>query len=53
MSNKFEKIIASGFLLGVAVCVGIISLGSLSAKEGAILSLLLTIMSVMASWIVS
>lgn len=51
MPERFEKIIAGGFLLGVVVCVFIISLGSLTNKEGAILSLLLTILSVIASWI--
>lgn len=51
MTDKFEKIIAIGFLVGVVVCISIISLGSLTNKEGAILSLLLTILSVIASWI--
>ena len=51
MSDRFEKIVAGGFLLGVVVCISIISLGSLSNKEGAILSLLLTVLSIIASWI--
>lgn len=51
MSDRFEKIIASVFLAGVIVCIVIISFGTLSNKEGATLSLLLTILSVIASWI--
>ncbi len=52
-NGKLEKNVAILLSIGVTICVLIIALGSLSAKESAILSLLLTILSVMASWIFS
>ena len=53
VNTSLEKYVAVVLSIGVAICVFIIAFGSLSAKEGAILSLLLTILSVMASWIFS
>ncbi|MCL1038217.1 hypothetical protein L2750_13785 [Shewanella submarina] len=52
-NGSLEKTVAIALSFGVAICVAIIAFGSLSAKESAILSLLLTILSIMASWIFS
>jgi transcription elongation factor Elf1 len=52
-NGKLEQNVAIALSIGVSICVAIIAFGSLSAKESAILSLLLTILSVMASWIFS
>lgn len=52
-NGKLERNVAIALSIGVSVCVAIIAFGTLSAKESAILSLLLTILSVMASWIFS
>ncbi len=51
--SNLEKNVAIVLSIGVTACVAIIAFGTLSAKESAILSLLLTILSVMASWIFS
>jgi hypothetical protein len=57
MSNQrngnLERNVGILLSIGVTVCVLIIAFGSLSAKESAILSLLLTVLSVMASWVFS
>ncbi|KDC51032.1 hypothetical protein [Pseudoalteromonas fuliginea] len=52
-NGKLERNVGVLLSIGVTICVLIIAFGSLSAKESAILSLLLTILSVMASWIFS
>ncbi|HBH7918731.1 TPA: hypothetical protein ACF311_004614 [Vibrio parahaemolyticus] len=50
---KLEKNAAIVLSLGVAICVAIITFSTLSAKESALLSLLLTVLSVLASWLFS
>ncbi|EIO4098091.1 hypothetical protein RAX57_004496 [Vibrio parahaemolyticus] len=51
--TKLEKNAATILSIGVLICVGIISFSTLSAKESALLSLLLTVLSVLASWLFS
>ncbi|ENJ7186586.1 hypothetical protein AB1740_002358 [Vibrio fluvialis] len=51
--NNLQRNSAIALSIGVAICVLIIAFGTLSAKEGAILSLLLTVLSVLASWLFS
>lgn len=51
--NRFEIIISCIFLVGVLVCILIISLSDLTGKESAILSLFLTLLSLIASWLIA
>ncbi|MFH6598751.1 hypothetical protein ACEVAQ_08525 [Ectopseudomonas khazarica] len=51
--NRLEIILSILFLAGVAICILIIAFGNLSGKEGAILSLFLTVLSVIASWLLA
>ena len=51
--NKFEFILAIVFFIGVILCVSIISLAELTSKESSILSLFLTVLSVIASWLLA
>ncbi|WP_331346791.1 hypothetical protein [Cellvibrio sp. UBA7661] len=51
--EKLEKNLPLLLVVGVIVCISIISFGTLSNKESALLSLLLTILSVIVSWLVS
>lgn len=51
--NGIEIVLAVLFLFGVVVCVFIIAAGDLTGREGAILSLFLTVLSVIASWLLA
>lgn len=49
--NRFELILAVILLLGVITCIAFISLGDLTNNESGILSLFLTVLSIIASWL--
>ncbi len=51
--NRFELTLAVLFLLGVIACVAFISLADLTSKESGILSLFLTVLSIIASWLLA
>jgi len=51
--NKTLNWIIGGLSIGVLACLIYISVGDLTTKESALLSILLTVLSVIASWLVS
>lgn len=51
--NAIEIILSICFLLGVLLCIALITFSDLSSRESGILSLLLTILSVIASWLLA
>lgn len=53
MTNSVKWFIAGAFLLGIGFCIYFISSGDLSARESALLSMVLTILSILATWIVT
>lgn len=53
MSNFVKYCIAGAFFLGIGFCLYLISTGSLSANEVAVLSIVLTFLSVLATWILT
>lgn len=53
MSNFIKYCIASAFLIGVALCIYFISAANLTARESGLISIVLTILSVLAAWIVT
>lgn len=53
MPNIVKYFIAFAFLIGIGVCLYFISTGSLSAKEVALLSIVLTTLSILVTWIVT
>jgi predicted RNA-binding Zn-ribbon protein involved in translation (DUF1610 family) len=53
MSNFVKYCIAGAFLLGIGFCVYFISARNLTATEAGLLSIVLTILSVLATWIVT
>lgn len=53
MSNFVKYCIAGAFLLGIGFCVYFISARNLTATEAGLLSIVLTILSVLVTWIVT
>jgi len=53
MSNRTKIILAILFVIGIGFCLYSISIGNLSTKEVALLSIVLTTLSIMATWIVT
>lgn len=51
--NTFEILLAVGFFIGVVVCIFIISSDDLTSRESSVVSLFLTFLSVMASWLLA
>ncbi len=53
MQNFIKYCIALAFLLAIGLCIYFISSEDLTAREAALLSMLLTILSILATWIVT
>lgn len=53
MPNFVKYCIALAFLLAIGLCIYFISSGDFTAREAALLSMLLTILSIMATWVVT
>ena len=53
MSNFIKYCVASAFMIGVGFCIYLISSTALTARESALVSVVLTILSVLAAWIVT
>lgn len=53
MTNLIRVIIVVAFILGIGFCIYLMLGGSLSEKETALLSIVLTIFSILATWIVT
>lgn len=53
MSNFAKYCVGGAFFLGIGLCIYFISTGNLSEKEIALLSILLTTLSVLATWIIT
>lgn len=53
MPNFLKYSIILVFLLAIGLCIYFISLGELTAREAALLSMLLTILSILATWILT
>lgn len=53
MNTNVRTIIIFVFLLGILLCVYSIGSGSLTSRESLLLSVLLTVLSILASWIIA
>ncbi|AAZ24285.1 hypothetical protein [Colwellia psychrerythraea] len=51
--NTFEILLTVGFFIGVVVCIFIISSDDLTSRESSIVSLFLTFLSIIASWLLA
>jgi uncharacterized membrane protein (DUF485 family) len=51
--NTFEILLTVGFFIGVVVCIFIISSDDLTSRESSVVSLFLTFLSIIASWLLS
>jgi len=53
MKNWIKFLISGGFIVAIVFCLYLITKGNLSAKETALLSILLTGLSILATWILT
>jgi uncharacterized membrane protein (DUF485 family) len=53
MSNFVKFAIVIAFLIGIGFCIYFIGTGNLSTREGALLSIVLTILAILATWIIT
>lgn len=53
MPNYIKYIIAGAFAAGIGVCIYFISAGSLTPKESALVTVILTTLAILATWVIT